>query len=391
MIIINKKKLLLFLVIILSFTGSGIVCFSAFGIAVTPVRIIGIICLILIIIQHRGAKKNVHMLLIVAYAYIVLTTLLFSPAFTRAFSLLLDYLCAFSMMVFVQISVETKDDYRFSVKSFAWATLITIIICFYEYLTSTHIANNYASDTVGYIHTYLSKAPTAFLYNPNNVAVLMVLAIPLLLRIPKLYANARGTIVAYALIILDIATIFMTGSRGALVSALVLLALFLFTSKLKMWKKLLIILCGVGLAVYFSQFIFAQMAYGGMMKNGVIDILGEGDGGRGIIAKNAINKVFCAYPLFGAGAGGVEIITGASAHNMFVEVLCNYGICGMILFVALLGVMLKNLLKHKEYRVVSGLFFIAFVLCTQIPPTMMLLHFVFVEIALQMKGEEELA
>ena len=152
--------------------------------------------------------------------------------------------------------------------------MLTIAICVYEYLTQNHIANNYTQNISmsDWAYAYTMKAPTAFLYNPNNVAVLMIISIPLYLE----KINEDGTIIKkigwIISLIADFAVIFMTGSRGGLLVGTLVVCLFFLFSNIKLWKKMLLLLIVIVAIIYFSGFILKQLDYGGMLSNGKINI-----------------------------------------------------------------------------------------------------------------------
>ena len=121
-----------------------------------------------------------------------------------------------------------------------------------------------------------------------------------------------------------------------------------------------------------------------MVKNGRLSVFNEGDGGRSEIIKNAIERVFKSYPIFGAGIGGVELIYGQSAHNFIIEVLCDYGIVGIMVFMVGFVSLFKKILKmqNKKIRIYFFILYIALFLIMPIPPTVITLHFVWVVIGL---------
>lgn len=94
------------------------------------------------------------------------------------------------------------------------------------------------------------------------------------------------------------------------------------------------------------------------LQVGVVqDTMQEGDQGRMIRYLEAL-AIFYDHPIIGCGLGGYESITGDGwPHNFFLELLCETGIIGSLVFLSLLIVpLIKNKLDY--YHVTSsGMFF----------------------------------
>lgn len=378
--------MLVSLAIICSFLGSGVSIGTVLGFAVLPVRVIGIICairIILTLLSDRSCRLKIQYI-VVSYIYMLIVTLLFSENYLNSFSLLLDYLCVISIFCVIVLNTINEDSYTKYSYLFLVCTLITIAICFYEYITLHHVANNYtqAYSMSDWAYSYTIKAPTAFLYNPNNVAVLMIIALPLILEKTKERCTSIKRIGWFVLVILDIAVVFMTGSRGGLVAGAAVLGIYFVASDIKLWKKLIVLIVVFAVVIYFSNFILDQMEYGGMLENGKINLFADGDGGRSSIAKAALENVFTNNLLFGSGASALENRGGMSAHNTIIEVLCNYGVFGTVIFIILIVRLLKRLLSQNN-RIISILLALAFFMSMFIPPTIMTLSVLFIPLALR--------
>lgn len=380
----NYNKLVL-LAILFSVTGSGIVLFSASGISMTPMRVIGMICMFLVVANtlksHIIPRSGVVILLLVVE--MIVSTILFSPNMVKGVTLLVDYLICISIMVIIIQNISSREDFKIGILAFFSVFTITSLICVYEYITGNHISSNYTYGWSGDAYIYLVKAPTAFLYNPNNVGVLMVMTIPLLFLIPRLW-GAQKRLVMFGLLVLDLFVIFMTGSRGAFLGGVLLIVLYVLFSENRLWIKVLFVALAVLIVALSKDFIISQISYGGMISKGTISIFGEGDGGRKELIASALSQVFHQNWLFGVGAGGVDMLIGMSVHNFIIEFLADFGIIGILtLFTGLFG-MVKALLSVSDRAVRKELilFLLAFLMVMFIPPTIMTLHFVWVLVAL---------
>lgn len=394
----NNWKFLAVLSIISTFTGSGIVFFSFLGIAVTPIRVIGILALLGMIIQ-RGSKSFViskyegYFLLI--FTYMLFDSVILSPNLINSLKLLLDYTSCMAIFILITTTCHTRRNYTQYLIAYMGAMGVTILICIYEYFTGNHITSNYAQggyDTLTL--SYLQKAPTAFLFNPNNVGVLAIVSIPimLLLRTCIKKNEENGLRIKGKRIILTLNTItvtlipvvvLMTGSRGALVSCSIIFVIYLLGSRMKLWKKILIILL-VTIAIYYGlDFIYKQLGYGGMLVNGQISIFNEGDGGRQDIIELIKENVFSNQFLFGTGVGGTSMKVGMSAHNFIYELLGDFGIVGFGLFLVGIGAIFKKIWSENDKDVKFDMLtvILSVILSMFIPPTFLTLHFVWVVLA----------
>ena len=384
----NTKKsssdMLVSLAIICSFLGSGVSLGTILGFAILPIRIVGILCALWIILKClRNTDRRLKVQYIVAaYLYMLIMTLLFTENYSNSISLLLDYLCLFSVFCVVLLNTNSEGAYKKYTNMYLICIVITIAICFYEYITQNHIARNYtqAYSTSDWAYVYTVKAPTAFLYNPNNVAVLMVIGLPLLFEKLIEKEDKSQNIIWIITIILDLAVIFMTGSRGGLLAGGIVVVVFYLASNIKLWKKILMLILGVALFLNFSTFILNQLGYGGMLKNGTFSFFAEGDGGRSNIARLAIENVFVQNPIFGSGAGALENQNLISAHNTIIEVLCDYGIIGIVIFIFLIIRLIKKMVSQNN-SIISILLVLGFLMAMFIPPTIMTLYVLFIPLA----------
>lgn len=383
---ISLSKLLVSLAIICSFLGSGVSFGTLFGINIIPERIIGIICALWLILNSLLVKNYQikYGSIAVAYIYIVIISLLFSENHLKSLSLLLDYLCVFSIFSIIAVNVVDEKTYKENCNLFLFCVLLTIVICFYEYITRHHVARNYsqAYSKEEWAYEYTIKAPTAFLYNPNNVAVVMLISIPLMLDKIRIQDRFFYKSIWFFVVVLDFTVIFMTGSRGALVGGAFIVITYFFLSNMKLRLKLFILIfCWIVISCC-SDFIFRQLEYGGMIENGKINIFSDGDGGRKNIALQALQNVFVRNPLLGSGAGAIENKGLISAHNMPIEIICNYGLVGLLIFVVLIAKLVKRFFSQNN-KIISMCLLLAFFISMVIPPTIMTLPVLFIPISLR--------
>ena len=167
-----------------------------------------------------------------------------------------------------------------------------------------------------------------FLSDPNDLAQILLIALPL-----AFVAWRRGREVANFFVVLVPAglllwTTYLTHSRGGLIA---LAAVALMAARKKLGTTASMVLAGV--------FVFGMLAL-------------DFTGGRGISAADGADRLeawanglemFKSAPLFGIGFNGFTDFNDITAHNSFVLCLAELGILGSTLWLALLVTTTTNL------------------------------------------------
>lgn len=173
--------------------------------------------------------------------------------------------------------------------------------------------------------------------NPNYTAITAALSVPLGIWLFSISSRrlvrvllATGTAVAMT-------TIWVTGSRGALVAAIVgALVALAFTSRRRAVLALLtVVILGASVTIAIHpQFVFGT---GGFFDRG--DQGSDFTSGRMAIWLHLL-AVWAGHPLVGIGYRTVENLPGSqdlNAHNIFLSVLVEFGLLGMVVWLGLLA------------------------------------------------------
>lgn len=164
----------------------------------------------------------------------------------------------------------------------------------------------------------------------------------------------------FVFFILSMLIILSLGSRGAVLCILVFVFLKFFSphSK-KSFTKIIISFCilGIGIITLFFLDGIIEFLYNHLLSYGINSrtlklFLREGVylSGRDRIYSSVIVEIL-QRPLLGIGiAGDRRIIGGSYAHNIFIEILGNFGIViGIIISIVLVFLIIRSLLtKNKE-------------------------------------------
>lgn len=184
-------------------------------------------------------------------------------------------------------------------------------------------------------YTLQNYRNASFYYDPNFCAT-MLGTVFIIASIQK-YNKATKTL----LLCLLAFAIYLTGSRGALLSITVAYCLyFLIFSKIKWYKKILL---GIILAVtiyYAFQFLYSS------------DYLRlyQGDNARSFMITYAVEMAFKS-PVFGYGYQAIgealTSVTGlASTHNSYIDYLFGYGIPTFLLYFGFLTSIMLNSIRY---------------------------------------------
>ena len=152
--------------------------------------------------------------------------------------------------------------------------------------------------------------------------------------------------------------ILTSGCRQAMLGLALVVALRLFVfkesnlqGKLKIGRLLWIAIGSTAVMLVFAAVISMT---GSEAANSTLQ---SGDVGRFMLYMEAI-AIFEQHPIVGSGIGGYEAITGEVwPHNFFLELLCETGIIGSLLFILLMIVVMKKKNASILYVSKSNMFY----------------------------------
>ena len=200
--------------------------------------------------------------------------------------------------------------------------------------------------------------------NPNDLALSIVITLPLCLSLLFLTKNAfwRG---AWALAMLVMTyTVFLTGSRAGFIALTISSAVCLWEFAVRGRRPYLFVCVAVvGMALWVSS----GAMVGGRLK-------GTFDSGDDVAfaydSYQARQQLFwrsveitAQHPLFGVGPGNFQVISGMwhETHNSYTQMSSEAGIPALVFYLVILGCGLKNIKRakqlsrnRKEFQVLAG-------------------------------------
>ena len=321
--------------------------FGNLGGALQPIRLVVLILSPLVWINIRYWNRNDKRIIFITYFFIfwfiyAVLSLFWTSNVSEGVKELLYYYTHFSLF-FILIIWARKA--RFSKSSIinGWCILIMISapIAIYEIITNQHLSSNIIdSESLknfggGFI-IQLKFASVTF-GNKNGYVLVLVYALPFLFS--KLLNNSglKYQLLFWVLIFIFLYIIITNASRGGIISSLISLIIFLFyynRIKNKNKKKILFPLLTLIYIIitYYSVQIFQQI----ILRLSIGSVI-QDDSRMDLI--NSAFHLFFNSMFIGTGVGSIQTsmqlisATINLPHNLFLELLVQYGIIIFILFI----------------------------------------------------------
>jgi O-antigen ligase len=197
-----------------------------------------------------------------------------------------------------------------------------------------------------------SRAYASKMYDPNDLAMVVDCVLPFA-ALGAFALRGRARWLAIAATGLGVIAVVKTLSRGGFIGLVVVAVLLLLR-----WQRVTLtrrVAMLAAAAIVGSLFVPTDYWYA---MGTILNVVPPDDASYlegGILARTEVWKqglvVVQTYPLLGAGAGAFEIAEGLShggvgkwsaAHNSFIEIAGELGIGGLVIFVALLVLSIRN-------------------------------------------------
>lgn len=343
--------------------------FGNIGGALMAVRVLAILLIPALLKKYKGCKdyiRNYFVFFVFFYAFCLLS-ILWTADRTEALKELIYFPIHF--LLFAEILVFSRFAKNpLKTISVAWllSTLLTLIVAVWEFSTNSHlsVASYIDDDELFNIGGILIERPYASVTfgNFNGYVVYLCFAMPFLYYyVLNNYKNTKKLIFSLIALFTSIFVIIANASRGGLLSLGIMAMLFFVMTKRNKYK-LFILLVSTLLVVYFviprleSLFfvINAKSEDGGLLE----------DQGRIVIWMVAL-RVFSNYLFMGSGVGSIAAAMKAInpntiniTHNMFLEILVQYGIVFFLFFISYLLKLFRQS-KKTEDRSIKILLYMA--------------------------------
>lgn len=236
------------------------------------------------------------------------------------------YLATVPAVLALSLLVSHTKHYSINASLILFADVIlTVILVFLIRNYSNVNGSSLIHDDSGFLYQNISY------YSAFNVGL------TLFLLYEKKFKKVFTRFLYYALVFVQVAICVLSGGRGGLLLAIILIALYII---LQLRKSILILV-----PVFLVGFVFLFVPIPGIENESISRSLSVFSGGgidelRADLQSQAIS-FFMQKPIFGNGIGSVFYLVGIYSHNFITDILCETGIVGLFALVWLLFVFVK--------------------------------------------------
>jgi O-antigen ligase len=199
---------------------------------------------------------------------------------------------------------------------------------------------------------YLRYAATGF--DPNDIGLILAFGIPVAWYLTSAEGDSEKgyllRVINYAYLPAATFAILLTASRGTLIATL---PAFLFVlgslSRLKPFVRVLVFMATIWV-LFTVQALVPQSSFQRLATTRT-SITEHDLGGRTNVWREGI-AIFSEHPLLGVGSGAFEaaaVKTGKGAHNVFLSVLTEVGLIGLILFATILAMTVHQAMRQPKW------------------------------------------
>ena len=334
---LNLSDKLLFLFIVLEI-------FGIMGDALQSVRLYGLVLVPVTITYFIKNKGDIYVFRLEIFTFLLwisygVISLLWTPDPGQSIKDIV-YLFVNFFIFLSMISLSRKANHPEKIISAAWFILflLTIPIALNELINDVHLPMAVQDEglVLKYANiTFERKFASVTFGNLNGYNTMLMYILPFSLYLLSFIQNRFMKILLWSTMLLLIYIIIMNGSRGAFLCMFIVFSTYLFLGADR--KRRWIILTVVSIVVVYASITYFDEIFGLIM--GRFEEQGFSDDGRSQIIRYSLESLL-RTGLIGTGAGSFITtmalkynLDNPAPHNLFLEVLMQYGIVIFVLFV----------------------------------------------------------
>lgn len=352
----NKYDYYIFIIIVS-------LAFGALGGFLQVARVIGILLLPQLYIIWPHVEKNFRRMVLFTQLFFIYAalSLVWTPDISSGFKELIYYTIHFVLFFEILAFSCRAEDFKGTIaKSWLILVSITLIIAYWEIISGNHLSIAFQNSDEMKVTMYgFRRFASVTFGNYNAYVTFLCFSFPFLLFMFNNYKTRKEMIWASLVLVLSFACVLINSSRGGMLAIplMFITSLILSKKKLKNIMPLFIVIIVALFAVLnYGEFLFSVLD--NRMDDGVFN-----DNERTYIWTVAIKCFFHSFG-FGVGIGGiaqsffVETNKNIIPHNLFIEVLMEFGIIIFILFLTTILYIIKKTyrLQDKDAKIVSYCF-----------------------------------
>lgn len=254
----------------------------------------------------------------------------------KTFHRILYYLRQNIPIVYIVIAIiKTNEHIASLMKAYVLGCFVSVAAIFYAFSFGISFGSDF------------SNRYAAAGFDPNDLALILCLGIPMAWYIAVREKRKVLDLLLYIYIPFCVAAIFLTGSRGAFIAALIAISIIPMTYfKQSIWLKMLLLFIASA-TIYAVSILIPPVIFERFY--GISEELQRGSLSQRFYIWKAGLQVFQEHAIFGAGAGTFYIAVSKffggrpPSHNAFLSVLAEEGIIGFMFFISMLVVLINNI------------------------------------------------
>ncbi len=245
-------------------------------------------------------------------------------------------------------------DYFQKEKSLMMITVVIVsILAIYSVLTSGAVFSMEGVDAMRVSFSFFGV-----IQDPNYLCFFFLVPIAFLLSISlEKNNNLIKRIVCCVGILWLLYGILRTGSRGGLIAALVVIAVYICTFQKQKFKTILLIVIITGGVVFLYDQIMSLLPVAIANRFTLANVMANGASNRSVTWSQYYSAIANdpTILVMGKGNGSGAYCFGFAAHNYLLESWFEYGAVGVILLVAFYRLILKNARVNHNWTAYSAL------------------------------------
>ena len=202
-------------------------------------------------------------------------------------------------------------------------------------------------------YDYIAGRITSVFENPNVLAVYLVLLFPLTLSRLLQRGGVGGRIGSALMMVIFLAATVYTWSRGAWIAVILSLSLFIFLMNPSALYALIPMLIAFPIFLHYapSAIGIRFSSITSLADTSVSYRLGIWQGSLSMVSEHLFSGIGVGTAAFGAlyplyAPAGME--AAPHAHNLLLQLLCEFGIVGPLVFLLLVAFFLQCFLSHRH-------------------------------------------
>jgi O-antigen ligase len=286
-----------------------------------------------ILIEGRFRKPHLFHMLVLLFILWNFLSLYWSSGADYTIQRIKTYSQIFLLLLICWDLFQKPEDLRAGLQAYVVGAYVLVVSTIYNYL-----AGNVA---VQYEGRYSATG-----VNANDVALILIIGMPIAMRLlfstPQKFKGFLQKSINFLYIPLSIFAIILTGSRTSIIAIIPFTIFLIGTQRIKFERKILIFMILFVSLLIFLPFVPPAVIH----RIGTVgqSIASADMGGRVTMWKKSI-EVLAQHPLLGVGGGAVDHMIGGAVHNTFLAVAAETGIVGLLLFLAILGLVVYEAIR----------------------------------------------